>query len=425
MIEQALRGAAEDAAEGLQLVRRGVGAAALDAREFRLCQLRERGEFELREATFESEKFDATHEHTSGKKFRFTTLLPSLSRRAWWVLQFGQAFDQHINHIMAGQLLYIIHAADDRALARYLKGEFETVIPDLKAFVASKAGQIPTGSDWLAEIHDNLRAATSFLVLLTPRSIARPWVWYESGAAWRSGLPKFPVVAAGLDRNAIPFPLGAVQMLLLDDPEDAAQLFRDLGAQLDDSTAFCAAVRSLALPPPTAELDENRVREVQQAFGELGDPPKFILKRMLTVGGMTLSDMSKDLEQQRFVSDMPSVQRLLNALKDRHLVQGDFEGRWRVKPELEKTVQQCLEPPSLSTKMIQMADELKEWIGDGNGGIDMNFFDQRFRTRLKWLAEKAGREYAEGDSFLTSTPSSAGGVRNIIRALLEVSKRVP
>ena len=37
-----------------------------------------------------------------------------------------------------------------------------------------------------------------FVVLLTPRSIVRPWVWYESGVAWLSGRRTLPVVAGGL-----------------------------------------------------------------------------------------------------------------------------------------------------------------------------------------------------------------------------------
>jgi hypothetical protein len=97
-------------------------------------------------------------------------------------------------------LLYIVHAAADRDLAILLRSRIKDLVPDLQVFLASKAGEIPTGEDWLAHIHKNLEAATSFLLLLTPRSIDRHWVWYEAGVAWSRGCRRLPVTAGGLDR---------------------------------------------------------------------------------------------------------------------------------------------------------------------------------------------------------------------------------
>ena len=88
----------------------------------------------------------------------------------------------------ADSLLYIIHAAADRDLALLLRAhQIKDCVPGIQVFLASKAGEIPTGKDWLAHIHENLKAATSFLLLLTPRSIERHWVWYEAGVAWDRG----------------------------------------------------------------------------------------------------------------------------------------------------------------------------------------------------------------------------------------------
>jgi len=143
------------------------------------------------------------------------------------------------------RLLYVIHAAHDHAVAGLLKEEIEGQVDGWRVFVASKAGEIPTGEDWLNEIHANLKNAASYLMLLTPTSVRRHWVWYEAGAAWRSSDRTLPVVAAGLSRDDIAFPLRAVQTLILDDPTDAAQLFKDLGGQLDSPRSFCARVRQL------------------------------------------------------------------------------------------------------------------------------------------------------------------------------------
>lgn len=322
-----------------------------------------------------------------------------------------------------GRRLYIVHAAADYALAAFLKSECERIASIEHVFVASKAGQIPTGTDWLADIHQNLRSADLYLLLWTPRSIDRHWVWYEAGAAWRSGRQRIPIAAAGLDRVDIPLPLGATQCLALDDAENAKQLFKDLGGELESAEEFCAKVRELALPADT-EVDEKRLRQVRQAFGELGEPPRSVLRRMLDEGGLTLSALADGLAKLTFVADPVSVERMLQALKDRELVQGDAEGCWRVKPELETAVRSCFRPPSLSTRLAELAQELNAWVSEQNGLIDPSAFNQRFRNRLDLLRDKAANDFAEGDRLLSAVPSSAGGVRNVARAVAEVARRV-
>jgi TIR domain len=157
-------------------------------------------------------------------------------------------------------MLYVVHAAADRDLAILLRARIKDLEPGVQVFLASKAGEIPTGEDWLAHIHKNLKAATSFL-LLTPRSVDRHWVWYEAGVAWSRGCRRLPVTAGGLDRATVHYPFQAAQILDLERPDDAAQLFRDLGAELESSEAFCRMVRATVLPPPGSPADLQRVRD--------------------------------------------------------------------------------------------------------------------------------------------------------------------
>lgn len=58
-------------------------------------------------------------------------------------------------------MLYIVHAAADRDLAILLRARIKDLVPGLQLFLASKAGEIPTGEDWLAHIQQNLRAAAA------------------------------------------------------------------------------------------------------------------------------------------------------------------------------------------------------------------------------------------------------------------------
>jgi TIR domain len=325
------------------------------------------------------------------------------------------------------QLLYVIHAAADWKLAGFLKHECEEKISGLRVFVASKAGQIPTGEEWLTEIHRNLREATMFLLLLTPRSIEREWVWYEAGASWYSGRLRIPVAAGGLERGAISLPLGAFQTLQLDIAEDAALVFTALGGQLDAPETFCAEVRNVALSTSGSDIDSERIKNIEQTFGTLGAPPKLVLRKMLQLGGLTLSQMSDELAAapERFVSDPVSVERILAALRDGQLVEGDVEGRWRIRPELERVVRQCFESPSLATRMLQLSRELDEWLDGLGGTVDIPGFNQRFWTRVALLRNKAANEFAEGDEALGSNPTTVGGMRRIAKALVDVAQRLP
>ena len=84
---------------------------------------------------------------------------------------------------------------------------------------------------------------------------------------------RLPVVAAGLSRDEIDFPLRMVQTLVLEEPDDAAQLFKDLGGFLDSPASFCARVRQLAATLTTAATAEQ-VQAVQQSLGAaIGEPP--------------------------------------------------------------------------------------------------------------------------------------------------------
>src|SRR5689334_18942371 len=62
----------------------------------------------------------------------------------------------------APALLYVIHAAADHELAKLLRMSIKDHFPETDVFLASKAGDIPTGKDWLAYIHEQLAAATTF-----------------------------------------------------------------------------------------------------------------------------------------------------------------------------------------------------------------------------------------------------------------------
>lgn len=232
-------------------------------------------------------------------------------------------------------LLYIIHAAADRDLAILLRARIKDLLPSLQVFLASKAGEIPTGENWLAYIHQNLRAATSYLLLLTPRSIERHWVWYEAGVAWSRDSRLLPVTAGGLDRANVHYPLKAAQILNLEQPDEAAQLFRDLGTELESPEAFCQTVRATVLPPPGSPADLQRVRD---ALASVFEPPRAVLRQMLAGDNLAFDDIRVVLERSGFATDGHSVQLVLDVLKKTELLQADDNQRWTLRPDVKDSV---------------------------------------------------------------------------------------
>jgi hypothetical protein len=323
------------------------------------------------------------------------------------------------------KILYLIHAASDFALAAFLKYEVERQIPMWRVFVASKAGQIPTGSEWLNEIQRNLTDAAAYLLLLTPASVERRWVWYEAGAAWKSGKLRLPVVAAGLDRATIDFPLKSVQTLMLANPEEASQLFTDLGGHLESPSAFCSQVTQLQHVTAGSTITSARRQEINESIGRLGDPPKRLLRLMLAKGSATRPEMKLALEEPpHYVSDPISIEKMIQTLKASDLVQGSAEDRWRVTPELDGLLRQHLKPSAFAVKIRELAKDLRTSVEGQSGLIDGNLFEQQFRDRLTVLRDKAARDHGVTAPWLDKLPSNASSIRKIADALDRLAQEV-
>ena len=136
----------------------------------------------------------------------------------------------------APQRLFLSHAAVDAALALALANEIRGRSA-LEIFVASQPGQIQTGEKWMQAIEAKLQTGDGYLLLLTPRSVERPWVWFEVGSVWFAQRRILPVAACGLRPNEIPYPLASRQILDLGSAADVRQLFQDLGIALTAADA--------------------------------------------------------------------------------------------------------------------------------------------------------------------------------------------
>lgn len=169
-----------------------------------------------------------------------------LTPDGWAHLRALDDADAHAPRAAGVTRVFLSHAAADRAVAEFVRDEMVRLKPDCQVFLASREGDIRADEDWMAAIQRELRNADAYFVLLTPKSIDRPWVWFETGAAWMSGKPWVLARAGGLPPGAIPLPLSARQSYSLDDGAGAREILRPLGVELPNPAEFAARVRELA-----------------------------------------------------------------------------------------------------------------------------------------------------------------------------------
>ena len=152
--------------------------------------------------------------------------------------------------------LFLSHAAIDKQLAEKLAIEIETR-GTYRVFLAARPGDIAPGREWQSEIKRRLREADAYVVLLTPASTERPWVSFETGAAWMTDRLLLPILAAGLSREEVPDPIKSFQLYSIDDPTELEAVFRELDSDATSLEALIDEIRDLGVEAAEAALAAN------------------------------------------------------------------------------------------------------------------------------------------------------------------------
>jgi hypothetical protein len=134
--------------------------------------------------------------------------------------------------------VFISHAATDAPIAEILHTEIDRIFAGgVRIFASSVPGVIEPGTDWLKSIRKSLTAATAVIVIVSPTSLNRPWVWFEVGASWskmEEGDGKIiPVCVPEVDKGSLPEPLGRLQAMSLGKASETKEIFKSLIDQFD------------------------------------------------------------------------------------------------------------------------------------------------------------------------------------------------
>ena len=138
--------------------------------------------------------------------------------------------------------IFISHSHPDSGIADALRELYGSIFGD-KVDVRYSSDQtpgrgIPPGTPWLDWIIDEVKAADRTLVVLTPRSLDRPWLLWESGAVMGVALGKGgagAVVPLLFKTSAehVPSPLSHRQVLYGDSAKGVARELGEVNDLLD------------------------------------------------------------------------------------------------------------------------------------------------------------------------------------------------
>jgi hypothetical protein len=128
--------------------------------------------------------------------------------------------------------LFVSFVHEDEKVASAVQGVLQTEL-DLReeVFLASDKSQIYAGDLWLQKIKEALSAAEIVILMLSRRSVARPWVNFEAGAAWLANKTLIPICYGSLSKDVLPHPYSGIQALNL--PSEAYYLMKSVTHQLN------------------------------------------------------------------------------------------------------------------------------------------------------------------------------------------------
>jgi hypothetical protein len=171
-------------------------------------------------------------------------------------------------------VIFLSHETAEAGIAKVLKNALEKAfLGTVEVFVSSDPRSLPAGTKWLDTVTARLRQAKAMLVLASPRSVQRPWVNFEAGAAWIRDIPVIPLCHSGMTPSTLPQPLQALQ---------GKQLLSSV--DLDDALAALAG----ALECDTPEVDTSVLAQKLAEEVERVPPGSVAAPAAMTVEGSVL-----------------------------------------------------------------------------------------------------------------------------------------
>src|SRR5664279_4413469 len=142
-------------------------------------------------------------------------------------------------------LIFVSYASPDFELARFIGDQVKAVLGEdyVEVFVST----INAGDKWFPTIQNALDRCEALVVLITPASIDRRWVWFEIGYVWaKTKDAERHIYPLAISRaQEIPHPLSEHQGKFLDSEEDITNFFKRLCEQFGFGVLENANIKQL------------------------------------------------------------------------------------------------------------------------------------------------------------------------------------
>jgi hypothetical protein len=191
------------------------------------------------------------------------------------------------------QRIFISHIHEEHALGAVIAEWITEAFAGhpIQPFLSSDDKAIVAGKKWLDVVEHELDGTAVMISLLSPVSLARPWVNIELGAAWIKHIPIIPLCHSGLSATHLPRPFGDFQAIGLDQNNAAtrlmegvsvhlkiphsrklpfADLLKEMRAASSKGGALQAVSQAIEAMPSADDLPDEQI-QILQALAEIGN----------------------------------------------------------------------------------------------------------------------------------------------------------
>lgn len=132
-----------------------------------------------------------------------------------------------------------------------------------KVFLTADEWTLYAGEVWLDRIRKELDEADIVLALFSQKSVSRPWIHFEAGAAWLSGKLMVPVCIGSFHVEDLRIPYSGIQSVQLSDYGSVYYLLRSM-------FRYRAEPGATMIPPVSSTTEE--IKALLDALRSYKDP---------------------------------------------------------------------------------------------------------------------------------------------------------
>lgn len=215
---------------------------------------------------------------------------------------------------------FLSHSNKDKELARIIANMLKRItLNQIEAWYSSDdsgAGGLQPGMIWFNAILEKLSKSKAVVAILTPNSISRPWVYFESGIGQTLQECEVMPICIGINRDKVYPPLGLYQCYQFSDynsvKEFVSKLLSKFGITFDEGmckTILEDAVSKIAESkfeeiednPQIREILEDLRNHIDKRFFEIWEQPSIVVKESnIKQSTLNFKNLNKDSDEKTY-----------------------------------------------------------------------------------------------------------------------------